>query len=583
MKSGSGSLPTTSPFSLTRSLRRIRHEYSPTTLALWAGLWLVFMAFLFYPIAFMLKGAVVYEGQFTLDFFKLLLRDPQLADALKGSFGLALTSTALTLALAVPIAYAMVRYRLPFKSVLNVLLLVPMISPPFVSAIAVRKLLARFGPINQLLISLGLVDPTNPTSWLDYPFWGIVVLQVLHFLPIAYLNCVAALSRIDRSLEEAAQSLGASGFRLFRTVTLPLMTPGLFAAGSLVFILAFTDLGTPLVFNYTRVVAVQIFHRVEQALEDPTGYAMVLLVMALSVAVFWASKRWAERWQVQTIPRAAGETGERSLPLPITALVTASILLVTFFAILPNIAVLLNALADRWFMTILPDRWTLRYFQQLLVYPLAATSIRNSLLYSLASALLDILLGLAIAYIVVRRKAPLPQWLDGAAMLPLAIPGIVVAFGYVGAFANTPFDPRQNPVLLLIIAYAIRRLPYMVRACYAGLQQVSETLEEASLNLGASPFWTFVKVTLPQIIPHLIAGGIMAFAFAMLEVSDSLILAFDQRYFPITKAIYALSNRLEGGVQMASAMGVLGMLVLAISMAISTRLMGRRMGEVFRM
>jgi iron(III) transport system permease protein len=271
------------------------------------------------------------------------------------------------------------------------------------------------------------------------------------------------------------------------------------------------------------------------------------------------------------------------LPLPITALVTASIFLVTFFAILPNIAVLLNALADRWFMTILPDRWTLRYFQQLLVYPLAATSIRNSLLYSLASALLDILLGLAIAYIVVRRKAPLPQWLDGAAMLPLAIPGIVVAFGYVGAFANTPLDPRQNPVLLLIIAYAIRRLPYMVRACYAGLQQVSETLEEASLNLGASPFWTFVKVTLPQIIPHLIAGGIMAFAFAMLEVSDSLILAFDQRYFPITKAIYALSNRLEGGVQMASAMGVLGMLVLAVSMAISTRLMGRRMGEVFRM
>ncbi|MCS7186915.1 MAG: iron ABC transporter permease [Armatimonadota bacterium] len=582
MKSGSSSLPTTSPLSLTRSLRRLRYEYSPMTLNLWFALWFVFLGFLFYPIAFMLKGAVVYEGRFTLDFFALLLRDPQLADALKGSFGLAFTSTALTLALAVPIAYAMVRVRLPFKGVLNVLLLVPMISPPFVSAIAVRKLLARFGPINQLLISLGLVDPTNPPSWLDYPFWGIVILQVLHFLPIAYLNCVAALARIDRSLEEAAQSLGASGFRLFRTVTLPLMMPGLFAAGSLVFILAFTDLGTPLVFNYTRVIAVQVFHRVEQALEDPTGYAMVLLVMVLSILIFWTSKRWAERWQVQTIPRAAGETGERVLPMPLTIAITASILLVAFLAILPNIAVVLNAFADRWFMTILPDRWTLKYFQQLLVYPLAATSIRNSLLYSLASALLDIILGLAIAYIVVRRKAPLPQWLDSTAMLPLAIPGIVIAFGYVGAFANTPLDPRQNPALLLIIAYAIRRLPYMVRACYAGLQQVSEALEEASLNLGASPLRTFVKVTLPQIVPHLIAGGIMAFAFAMLEVSDSLILAFDQQYFPITKAIYVLANRLEGGVQMASAMGVLGMVVLALALAISTRLMGRRMGEVFR-
>ncbi len=530
----------------------------------------------------MLSGSVVYEGRFTLDFFALLVRDPQLAAALKGSFSLALTSTLLTLALAVPIAYAMVRYRLPLKGLLGVLLLVPMISPPFVSAIAVRKLLARFGPVNQLLIMLGLVDPTNPPSWLDYPFWGIVILQVLHFLPIAYLNCVAALARIDRSLEEAAQSLGAHGFHLFRTVTLPLMIPGLFAAGSLVFILAFTDLGTPLVFNYTQVIAVQIFHRVEQAVEDPTGYAMVLFVMILSIAIFWTSKRWVERWQVHTIPRVSSEAEERVLPSPVAWLLTAGIFLVVFMAILPNIAVLLNAFADRWLMTILPDRWTLDYFRQLLIHPIAAVSIRNSLLYSLASATLDIVLGLAIAYMVVRRKAPLPQWLDGAAMLPLAIPGIVVAFGYVGAFAKTPLDPRTNPVLLLIIAYAIRRLPYMVRACYAGLQQASETLEEASLNLGASPLRTFLKVTLPQIVPHLVAGGIMAFAFAMLEVSDSLILAFEPRYFPITKAIYALGNRLEGGVQMASAMGVLGMVVLGLSLVLATRLMGRRMGEVFR-
>ncbi len=531
----------------------------------------------------MLMGAVFYQGRFTLDFFALLFRDPQLAGALKGSFSLAITSTLLTLGLAVPIAYAMVRYPIPLKGLLSVLLLVPMISPPFVSAIAVRKLLARFGPINQLLIALGLVEPTNPPSWLDYPFWGIVVLQVLHFLPIAYLNCVAALARIDRSLEEAAQSLGARGFYLFRTVTLPLMMPGLFAAGSLVFILAFTDLGTPLVFNYTQVIAVQVFHRVEQALEDPTGYAMVLFVMALSVMIFWVSKGWAERRQVQTIPRTAAETGGQKLPAFVLWLISGAILLVALVAVLPNIAVVLNAFADRWFMTILPDRWTLYYFQQLLVHPVAAISIRNSLLYSLASAVLDIVLGLAIAYMVVRRKAPLPQWLDGTAMLPLAIPGIVVAFGYVGAFANTPLDPRVNPVLLLIIAYAIRRLPYMVRACYAGLQQASEALEEASLNLGASPLRTFVKVTLPQIVPHLLAGGIMAFAFAMLEVSDSLILAFDQRYFPITKAIYALSNRLEGGVQMASAMGVLGMVVLGTSLVLATRLMGRRMGEVFRL
>lgn len=530
----------------------------------------------------MLKGALVYEGGWTFEFFVLLFRDPTLADALKVSFGLAITTTVLTLALAVPVAFVMVRYRLPLKGFISVLILVPMVLPPFVGAIAVRQILARFGPLNQLLIALNLVNPTDPPSWLDYPFWGVVILQVLHFLPIAYLNAVAVLARIDRSLEEAAQSLGAHGFRLFRTVTLPLMVPGLFAGGSLVFILAFTDLGTPLVFNYDKAVAVRIFHMVETALENPPGYALVLFVMVLSVAVFWVGKRWAERWQVQTIPRSYAETFERALPDWLAWVVTFAILLLLFVAVIPHIAVIVNALADRWVMTILPDKWTLRHFQNLLVHSLTITSIRNSLLYSIASAAVDIFLGLAIAYLVVRRKVPLPQWLDGTAMLPLAIPGIVVAFGYVGAFANTPLDPRVNPAILLIIAYAIRRLPYMVRACYAGLQQVSEALEEASLNLGASPMRTFIKVTLPQVVPHLVAGGIMAFAFAMLEVSDSLILAFDQRFFPITKAIYALSMRLGDGPRIASAMGVLGMLLLAGAMALSMRLMGKRMGEVFR-
>lgn len=523
----------------------------------------------------------MYQGKFTLDFFALLLHDPSLADGLKASFSLAAMTTALTLLLAVPIAFVMARYSLPLKGFLSVLMLLPMISPPFVSAIAVKQLLARFGPLNQLLLALHLADRANPPSWLDYPFWGVVVLQVLHFLPIAYLNAVAALARIDRSFEEAAQSLGAHGFRLFRTVTLPLMMPGLFAAVSLVFILSFTDLGTPLVFSYD-CVAVRIFHMVETALENPSGYALVIVVMALSVAVFWAGKRWAERWQVQTVPRAAAETGEKVLPLPIAWTITAAILLTLLIAILPHLAVVLNAFADRWVMTILPDRWTLHHFRNLLVHPLTVTSIRNSLIYSLASATLDILLGLTIAYLIVRRKVPLPNWMDGTAMLPLAVPGIVVAFGYVGAFAGTPLDPRTNPALLLIIAYAIRRLPYMVRACYAGLQQASEVLEEASLNLGASPLRTFVKVTLPQIVPHLIAGGIMAFAFAMLEVSDSLILAFEQSYFPITKAIYALANRLGDGPRIASAMGVLGMALLAGAMAVSMRLMGKRMGEVFR-
>jgi len=135
---------------------------------------------------------------------------------------------------------------------------------------------------------------------------------------------------------------------------------------------------------------------------------------------------------------------------------------------------------------------------------------------------------------------------------------------------------------LLVIAYAIRRLPYMVRAAYAGFQQVSTTLEEAAVNLGSTTLRALRRVTMPLISANLIAGGILAFAFAMLEVSDSLILAIKQQFFPITKAIYQLLGRIEDGPYIASALGVWAMAFLALALVTAGVLLGRRMGQLFR-
>ena len=172
--------------------------------------------------------------------------------------------------------------------------------------------------------------------------------------------------------------------------------------------------------------------------------------------------------------------------------------------------------------------------------------------------------------------------LDASAMLPLALPGLVLAFGYATSFASTPLSARENPMPLLVIAYAVRRLPYMLRAAYAGFQQTSVTLEEASLNLGASSWRTIRKISLPLILANLVAGSILAFAFAMLEVSDSLILAMREQHYPITKAIWALAQRLRDGPYIASAMGVLSMFLLGGSIAVAGRFLGKRMGELFR-
>ena len=164
----------------------------------------------------------------------------------------------------------------------------------------------------------------------------------------------------------------------------------------------------------------------------------------------------------------------------------------------------------------------------------------------------------------------------------LAIPGIVLAFGYVTGFSKTLLDPRVNPTILLIIAYAVRRLPYMVRSAAAGLQQTSEVLEEASLNLGASPAMTLRRIVLPLVAANIIAGAILCFSFAMLEVSDSIILAMKENFYPITKAILEIQQEPTHGIYVACALGVLGMVLLTISLLVAGKVLGKKMGSLFR-
>jgi iron(III) transport system permease protein len=245
--------------------------------------------------------------------------------------------------------------------------------------------------------------------------------------------------------------------------------------------------------------------------------------------------------------------------------------------------VAVSAVAEKWYLTALPERFTLRYFGTALTHPLALTSVRNSLLLSALATLADLGLGTAAAYALVRFRFRGRKLLDFSLMLPLALPGLILAFGYVGAFAGTWLDPRQNPFPLLVAAYAVRRLPFMVRCADAGLRQIPLSLEEASWSLGASPGRTVWRITAPLASASLVAGGILVFCFAMLEVSESLILAMQERYYPVTKAIYSLVSRLRDGVPVASALGVFAMVLLGGGLLAAGKMLGRKTGELFRM
>ncbi len=548
----------------------------------------IFVLFFLQPVALTLRGAFVdADGRFTLDFLAEVFRNPVYVEGLRNALLVAVVSTALTVLIAVPLAVIAHRLDFPGKRLLGGLILVPMILPPFVGAIGVKQMLGQAGAVNALLIHLGMMDASAPIDWLGQGrFWGVVVMIALHLYPILYLNVLAALSNIDPAMEEAATNLGSPGWRRFLRVTLPLSAPGLFAGGIIVFIWSFTELGVPLMFDYNRVTAVQIFDGIKDLAGNPIPYALVAVMMISSVLLYVVAKVIFGRTDYATVSKAATSSSSRRASPLAGSLAICAFVGVGAIAILPHVGVVLVAFTRDWYGTVLPQGWTLEHFESALGHNLTVPSIANSLKYAGLSTFVDVILGVSIAWVVVRTKWVGRHLLDAMAMLPLAVPGLVLAFGYLAMTQEGRFfqfmSPTRDPTLLLVIAYAVRRLPYMVRAAVAGFQQTSVTLEEAAQNLGASPLRSLRRITLPLISANLIAGGMLAFSFAMLEVADSLLLAQKQQHYPISKAIYELFGLLGEGRFLASALGVWAMAFLGVTLVGAAVVLGKRLGALFR-
>ena len=580
---------------------KIRRQYdlTPSITTILGLTTLFFVVFLIYPLLYVFKEAFWIESRFNLTYFKLMVTDPNIRELVINSFKIGVLVTVVTSFLSLPLAYFLTRYRYPGRDTLRAVILIPMIMPPFVGAIGMKQFFGLYGSVNMLLNKLNLIDITEGTiDWFGSGFWGVVMLSTLHLYPIMYLNIVAALANVDPSLEEAAENMGASRFQVFRQITLPLMMPGYFAGAILVFIWAFTDLGKPLIFNYNKVIAVRIFRQVTEANANPMGYALVVLIIVLTALAFYVSKRWTGSKHYEMLGRGHVTSREVDANWIMRSIIYLFIGGVTLVALLPHISVIMISLtpdASQWRLSVLPQSWTFSHYVETFTHSDTLPSILNSLKYSIFSTLLALVIGIVVSYLLTRKRLPFQNLLDAVAMLPLALPGVAIAFGYLGSFSDTTLllrylpdglisviDPRQNPTFLLIISYAVRRLPYMLRSIYAGLQQTSVTYEEASQNMGATPIRTLYKITLPLVIANILAGAILVFSFSMLEVSDSLILAMKDQHYPITKAIWALSQRPDQGAYTASALGVVGMLILIACLLGAGRVLGGKLGEIFR-
>jgi iron(III) transport system permease protein len=403
---------------------------------------------------------------------------------------------------------------------------------------------------------------------------------------LSQYRLLASLANVDPAMEEAAENLGCTGFRKFGRVRLPLSMPVLYAGGTIVFIWSFTELGVPLMFDFTRVTSVQIFHGIKDIGGNPFPFALVVVLLGSTVLLYALSKVLFGRTAHAMMAKATSLGGPRKPSLAVGLFCTGVFGLVTFLAVLPHIGVVLVAFSEDWYRTVLPTGWTLGHFETALGHNLTLPSIQNSLKYACLATVLDLVLGVSIAFVVVRTKLAGRQILDAMAMLPLAVPGLVLAFGYLAMTQEGKFfgflNPAVDPLIILVIAYSVRRLPYVVRSAAAGFQQTSVTLEEAAQNLGCPPLKTLRKITIPLIAANLLAGGLLAFSFAMLEVSDSLILAQKQQDFPITKAIYELYQLLGEGRFVASALGVWAMGFLAVTIIGASLILGKKLGAIFR-
>ncbi len=537
-----------------------------------------------------LSGSGSFLSNLTLEHFRVLSTNPNFFRAIGNSALLAVTTTVLATAIALPLALLASSYKFPFKTFFNAAVLVPMILPPFVGAIGVRAILGREGALNALFGSdfdiLG-----------NAKFWGVVGVQALSLYPIVFLNTTAALANLDPALDEAAENLGAGWWRRFFKITLPLVRPGIFAGATIVFIWAFTELGTPLMFDYYAVTSVQIFYGLKQVETSAEPYALTLVMLGMAIVMYVLGKYFFGRAGYAMYSKASRAGGEKELTGWRGWLATLVFAAVFLLAILPHVGVVLTSFTvpGQWYDSVLPTSWTTSHYREALTARDSFGAIVNSLKLSAAAMLITMVAGVVIAYLIVRTQVKGRALLDALCMLPLAVPGLVMAFGYVAMSLRWPFGKdgplgdyvsvlaaEPNPVPLLIAAYAIRRLPYIVRSTVAGLEQTSGELEEAAMNLGASRFTAVRRVIVPLIMANLIAGGMLVFSFSMLEVSDSMLLAQQKHQFPLTKAIFAFTERLGDGVYIASAMGVWGMALLTVTLFGASVLLGKKLGSIFR-
>ena len=500
-------------------------------------------------------------GALTLQNFVDFFGTSLFRESFWNSFYVSAMSVVVATAIALPLAYITTRFHFSGSILIQSLGFIPLIMPPFVGAVAMQLIFGRNGTVNLLLgerfgINIPFMEGLN----------GVILVQSIHYFPFILINLSASLRNIDRSMEEAAQNLGSSGMRLFRKIVFPLAMPGYVAGAALVFIKVFDDLGTPLLLNVNNMLAPQAYLRISGVgISDPMGYVISVILVAFSILSLWASFLVMRGKDYATVQKGGGGMAKRDLKPAEKVAAYGVVIFILLVVLSPHIGLALLSFGTIWSFAPLPDAYTLQNY--VTMWAGSKTFIVNTVLYAGIAATLDVILGTAIAYIVIRTKIFGRKGLDYLATAALAVPGVVLGIGYLRTFhaIDVPLigKPLASWWVIIAMALMIRRLPYALRACMAALQQVSLALEEAAESLGATKRRTIQKVVVPLMTGGILAGFVTSFATAAVELSATIMLVSANNDAPLSYGIY-LFMQTPSGRGAGAALGIVAVIVVAM-------------------
>ena len=482
--------------------------------------------FILYPLAILLVDSFVGDGSLSLDTFRRIFAMPRFTTAITNTLKVGFLVGILSALIGLLFAYVEVYVRMGrfVGGLFKVVSTLPVVSPPFVLSLSMIMLFGKAGIITRFL--LGIYDNSV------YGFWGIVVVQTLTFFPVCYMMLKGLLKNIDPSLEEAARDMGASRWRVFTSVTLPLLLPGLGNAFLVTFIESIADFANPMIIGGSYdTLATTIYLQITGSYDKPGAAAMAVVLLCITLLMFVVQKNYLEAKTAATLTGKASRARmlieDKSVKIPLTILCA----LAAGFVILMYLCVPIGACFPTWGFKFFP--LTGKWFGLVFTRYHGLQAFRDSFVLSMISAPITALLSMIISYLVVKRRFKAKGFIEAVSMLAMAVPGTVLGVGYIRGFAGGVFNTGflqglYGTGLILIIVFVVRSLPTGTRSGISALRQIDKSIEESAYDMGADSLKVFMTVTLPLIKDSFLSGLVTAFVRSITAISAIILLVTPQ-------------------------------------------------------